>query len=612
MPGSVLFRLLAARIDGFVPPSLLARSPEDARRARLGVGMAFLMVPVFVVLVLVHLASGNVREAALNGVLLLCLASAPYILRATGRLLPVVNGMLALAFGIVVAAAVFARGAGITAATVALAEIPLFATLLGGVRVGAVWAILSVLASAAIGVLGWLHVITGALPKENSLYDDHASLVVIIATLFVVGVMYEFRKDESVRHIEGLEEERRRFDRERIEAKAEAIVLRSERLASMGRLAAAAAHEINNPLSYVANNLAFLKRSLEAPSGESGEAIDEALDGVDRIRRIVADLGTLSRNEPDVVQPVDVERALRTALKMAEIHTKRKARVETRIGPMPPVMASESRLVQAVLNLLVNAAQAIPEGRVSENEIAVTASSVDGMVVIEIRDTGIGIAPDLLGQVKEAFFTTKALGEGTGLGLTLADGIIRRYGGTLDLDSGPHGTTARVILEAAPDGVTASSRVDSADSAPGSVPRSKVLVVDDEPLVARAFSRILRGHEVTLESSGRAAVTRLLSGERFDVVFCDVMMPDVSGMGVHEALLRERPELAASIVFMTGGTFTDRAAKFRASVSNTFIDKPIDSARVLAILAARRNAREDGRESSATTSATHSSSTPPG
>jgi signal transduction histidine kinase/ActR/RegA family two-component response regulator len=581
---------LGAHVERAVPPALLRDSPEEARRARLAVAVALLMVPVFGVLAATHAAFGNWREAALDVVLAVGCAVVPTALRAVGRLAPVLNAVLALVFAMVVLAAVVARGAGMSAATVALAEIPLFATLLGGIRTGAAWALLSTVAGLVIGWLGHLHLIVERVPRETVLYDEHSSLLVITATLFSIGALYEMRKNESLRHIALLEEERRRGERERIRVEAEVEAARNDRLTSMGRLAASAAHEINNPLSYVGNNLEFIRRALseQRAAVELMDAVSEASEGVARIGRIVADLQILAQRDEEHGQAVDVEQALRTALKLAEGQTRAKARVRQQIEPVPRVLADDARLVQVLLNLVLNAAQAIPEGHADSNEISVTVAPFGpGHVAIEVRDTGSGIAPELLDKVKEPFFTTKPIGKGTGLGLSLCDGIVRRYGGRLELESGPGWTLVRVVLEVSPP--------DASDSAPpvsAVVPGPRatplhILIVDDEPLVARALARILRGHEVTVVHSGRAALERLSTGEPFDLVFCDVMMPDLSGMEVHAALLRDRPERLDSLVFMTGGTFTERAAAFRESVKNVFLDKPIVAREVLSLVAER-------------------------
>jgi signal transduction histidine kinase len=578
-------------IDRYAPPELFPESPDDAHRARLFVGIALLLTPVIAVLSFVRIAYADFRGCVLNGLLAGSLALTPWLLRKTKRLALAVNSVLGFAYIIVVAGALFARGAGLTSATVALAELPLFGALLGGVRSGAHWAVLATLTGLVIGLLGHYSFISDRLPQANALFDDHATLVVITVTLFLIGALFEYWREEGQRQIAALEKEKHRAEREHLEAKADADLARAERLASMGRLAAAAAHEINNPLSYVANNLDFLRGTLPGADGESVEAVREAQDGVDRIRRIVAELGSLSRGEPDSVESVDAVAAILTALRMSQGHTRQKARVTTYFEAVPHVAANELRLVQALLNLVVNAAQAIAEGHVSTNRIDVSVRpSESDFVCIEVRDTGSGIAPEVLENVKEPFFTTKPLGEGTGLGLALADGIVRRYGGRLELESSHAGTAARVFLRVshAEPPARLSTR---AALPPGPVTQPlRVLVIDDEPLVARAFARILRGHDITLAVSGREALALLLGDKHYDLVFCDVMMPDLSGMGVFHALRPERPDLADELVFMTGGTFTELARTFRQTVNNRFIEKPIDPVVVSDLIRERTDA----------------------
>lgn len=552
------------------------------------------MVLVFLVLAATHAIAGSGREAVINVALSVIMLAGPYIVRRTGHFVAVLNLVLALVFAAVVSLSLSARGAGLTAATVALAEVPLFATLLGGVRVGSVWAALSLAAGVVIGLLGRAGLIADRAPPGGRLFDEHASLAIITATLFGVAALYERRKVAALRTIAALDEERRRAEAGRIRAAADAEVARAERLASLGRIAAAAAHEINNPLAFVTAGIEHALGNLgPAAAPDVREALGDALDGARRIRRIVEDLRVGTRPGEEEVATVDAARAARTALKMAEGHTRSRARVRVDLPALPLVVGQESRLVQVFLNLVVNAAEAIPEGRRDAHEIAVTGREEGDAVVIEVRDTGAGIAGDILARVKEPFFTTKPVGEGTGLGLSLCENIVRGYGGAIDLDSRPGATVARVTLRVsreapAPAPAPAAPPAPDAQEARGDVLR--VLIVDDEPLVARALARLLSPHAVTVAGSGRDGLRRLREGT-FDVIFCDLMMPDLSGMDVYAELRGSDPAVADAIVFMTGGAFTDRATDFRASIANPFLDKPLDRAAVRRLVEARAAAR---------------------
>jgi CheY-like chemotaxis protein len=252
---------------------------------------------------------------------------------------------------------------------------------------------------------------------------------------------------------------------------------------------------------------------------------------------------------------------------------------------LPRVVGSESRLVQVFLNLLVNAAQAMPEGRVRDHEIAIAARTAGDRVLVDVSDDGRGIPPELIDRVMEPFFTTKAVGEGTGLGLALCEGIVRSFGGSMAIESVPGRTVVTI-------GLPMAVAPPSPSPIPPPVLRSasdagwRVLVVDDEDDVARAIGRLLPPQAVTVVHSGREALALLSEGQRFDLILCDVMMPDLTGMDVFERLRTANREAAEAMVFMTAGTFTERTQRFRASVPNIFLDKPIAMTTLRALMAA--------------------------
>ncbi|HLM75125.1 MAG TPA: ATP-binding protein, partial [Polyangiaceae bacterium] len=212
---------------------------------------------------------------------------------------------------------------------------------------------------------------------------------------------------------------------------AEARLFVADRMASLGTMAAGVAHEINNPLSYVMANVSHVltelgRRAADAPDAyrDALEALDEALEGVERIRRIVADLKTFSRPDDDGAVTLDVRRVLDSCANMAQNEIKHRAKLVKEYAVTPPVRGSDARLGQVFLNLLVNAAQAIPMGHASENEIRLkTRVREGGRVVIEVTDTGPGIPPEVLPKIFDPFFTTKPVGEGTGLGLSICHAI---------------------------------------------------------------------------------------------------------------------------------------------------------------------------------------------
>ncbi|HEY8143533.1 MAG TPA: ATP-binding protein [Kofleriaceae bacterium] len=237
----------------------------------------------------------------------------------------------------------------------------------------------------------------------------------------------------------------------------------SERLASLGTLAAGVGHEINNPLTYIVSNLAVAQRELAALSGaEELAAIRERLAavtrkiadasyGADRVREIVRDLRSLSAGH-EVNDSVDLASVIDRALRLTDHELRQHAVVTREIGPMPPVLGSEGSLVQVMVNLLMNAAQAIPPGNPDGHRIGVEATTADdGSARIEVSDSGDGIAPEALDRIFDPFFTTKEVGTGTGLGLAISHRIVTGLGGDIEVRSEVgRGSRFRVILPAAP------------------------------------------------------------------------------------------------------------------------------------------------------------------
>ncbi len=365
----------------------------------------------------------------------------------------------------------------------------------------------------------------------------------------------------------------------------EVSLAQSERMACMGMLAAGVAHEINNPLAYVMLHL-------EAIQGQLGELVDRgadpeidewvssALEGTGRIASIVRDLKSFSRVDSVTPQLLDLRRIVDGAATMARNEIKHRARLVRAYDAIPPVLGNEGRLSQVFLNLLVNAAQAIPSGDAEDNEIRVEIGAEDQRVVVRVRDSGRGLEPGAAERALEPFFTTKAQGEGTGLGLAICQRILTEHGGTIALDSVVGvGTEVTVRLPAAVEVCSQEPFEDEPDAAPlGDGRRCRVLVVDDEPSLCRSLARALRrDHDVVIAASGQQARRILGEDWGFDVVLCDVMMPRCSGMALHGWMERELPELLPRLIFMTGGAFTTEARRFLADVENIRLDKPFDN-----------------------------------
>jgi PAS domain S-box-containing protein len=390
----------------------------------------------------------------------------------------------------------------------------------------------------------------------------------------------------------------------RIDVKA----LHADRMAALGTLAAGVAHEVNNPLGFTLANVAFALEELsrmetelvpseDDPDGATEarlagvrlrmppvlEALQEARQGSERVRLLMRDLKMFAGGDGARAVDVDLRRVIESSINMAYSAIRRRARLVKDYRAVPTVAGNEARLAQVFLNLFINAAEAIREGDPEREEIRVVlATDREGWCIVEVSDTGRGIAPEHLAGVFDPFFSTKP-GSGTGLGLSICHAVVAGMGGQIAVESRlAKGTTFRVQLPIAKDEAMP-SRAKRTSIRPAR--RARVLVIDDEPMMARAVQRMLASeHEVEAMTDPVSALERLRDGARYDVILCDLMMPILSGMDVYEALLAIDVTQAQGMVFMTGGAYTPRAAEFLESVGNPYLEKPLDRAALQAVL----------------------------
>ncbi|WP_375742377.1 MASE1 domain-containing protein [Corallococcus interemptor] len=372
----------------------------------------------------------------------------------------------------------------------------------------------------------------------------------------------------------------------------QARLVAAERVAAVGTLAAGVGHEINNPLAYLALNLEAARKSLAGEGAQAPQAVRDALvsvrgaqEGAERIRLIVRDLQVFSREGAPERGLVDLNALVPPAVRVVLHALRSRARLVEDFGPVPRVLGSEARLGQVLLNLLVNALQAIPEGEPGRHEVRVrTGTDASGHARVEVEDTGGGIPPDVLPRIFDPFFTTKGNDEGTGLGLAICQQIVRTHGGELRVHSAPgQGATFTLLLPPAPVQSAGSlvplhavARDEEAPETAASGRRGRVLIVDDEPRLAQSMRLLLEpGHDVVTVTRGEDALARVAAGESFDVVLCDLQMPGMDGIAVYRRLQSEAPALASRVVFISGGASSPEARAFVEAVAQRVLEKPV-------------------------------------
>ena len=410
-------------------------------------------------------------------------------------------------------------------------------------------------------------------------------------------------------------------------------IAQMDRMITAGTLAAGVAHEINNPLAYVASNVEYLLEKVAEGDIDRDTLLTSLEDvhyGTRRVRKIVDDLRDLSRAPTDTIYPVDIATILDSTLLMVEHRVQQRSRLIRDIDDLPSAMLNESGLSQVLLNLFVNAVQAIEPGAPDTNLVRVSAKRADTNLIITIEDSGKGIAPEQLERIFEPFYTTKPIGEGTGLGLSICRKIIAEMNGDIEVESTPgQGTTFRLIiptrwlsrsaeptagLSATPHTGNCSPssppevRDDRAPAAhpPSSEPGSRagtpvdattphdedapapagVFLIDDNAMLLRALKRQLKSR-VTLHTfeSAAEALDAIKAGADPRLIVCDVEMPAIGGARLYQQLREEHPALAERMIFMTGGAYSAESKRFLESDDFTVLSKPFPSAELETLIA---------------------------
>jgi CheY-like chemotaxis protein len=359
--------------------------------------------------------------------------------------------------------------------------------------------------------------------------------------------------------------------------RTEEALRQNERLASLGRLLAGVAHELNNPLSVIIGHAALLRRHLPAgPTLTRAEKIEAAAE---RCARIVANFLTLARQRPPRRAPTDLNRMLRETVDLLayQLNVDDIAVMLELADDVPLVWTDVDQMQQVALNLVVNAQHAM-RTTAGPRRLTVT-SRYDPRrqrVAFAVADTGPGVPPELRLRIFEPFFTTKDVGMGSGLGLSLCRGIVEAHRGSIEV-RGRDGEGAVFVVE-----LPVTDEGDSAIPEPALAAREivrgkRILVVDDEPLVAEVLAEMLAAddHEVTIAPNGAVALEKI-SADRFDLVITDIKMPDLDGPGLYRALALGDAGLRQRLVFITGDTLSTETRQFVEMTGAPRLVKPFD------------------------------------
>ena len=387
----------------------------------------------------------------------------------------------------------------------------------------------------------------------------------------------------------------------------DARLLAADRMASVGMLASGIAHEIKNPLAALSANVELAlgeasnvcantsgaeRRALQRLLAELSDA-DECSG---RIRHVVHDLDILTRTDSLPSTPVDLNTILDTALRITANQVRHSATIERNFSEVPAVLGDEARLGQLFRNLIMNAVASIPSGDAATNRITITTHiGTAHRVIVDIADTGRGMDPNVARRLFSALFTTKPLGPGIGLGLAICHRIVSSLGGRISARSSPgEGSIFRVELPSAPhDAPVVSATPTQAKPRPSDLRRGRLLIIDDDRLVLKMLTRLFeKDHETVSTASASDALQIIVDQGPFDLIFCDLMMPNTNGMTFFEKLTKNSPQQADRVIFITGGAFSAEAQRFLEGVPNAHVAKPFDLDAVRALVQKRVNENE--------------------
>lgn len=370
------------------------------------------------------------------------------------------------------------------------------------------------------------------------------------------------------------------------------MLFQNEKMSALGELLAGVAHELNNPLSIVVGHALMLRE--EASDPETLRRIEKISGAAERSAKIVKTFLAMARQQPTRMERIDIQSVISTAVDVAGYGRQGETLEIVRTLPddLPDIVADSDQITQVIINLVINAEQAIAgSGTGDRIDVSARLGRSGDSVEIVVKDNGPGVPDKIKGRVFEPFFTTKEVGDGTGIGLAFCHRIIHSHGGQIWLDQ-DYATGCRFVI--ALPLATAAVGEDEEEDIPSRTARARrVLVVDDEPDVAELVAEILKkeGFAVDLAASGADALKRL-EGHSYDVVLSDLNMPGVDGRGLYEGMKNVCPDLAGRIAFITGDTMGAASQKLLKETKRPHLEKPVSPAELRELVYGLLNGEE--------------------
>jgi len=356
----------------------------------------------------------------------------------------------------------------------------------------------------------------------------------------------------------------------------------TEKIALLGRLAASVGHEVNNPATILSLGIGEMLAELDTEEtkrrgdpflSRMRRNLLECDEAVGRIGNIANGMRGFGRPGVSNVEEVDLAELARTALQLTRNDIRHGAVIQESLATVPPVLAGRGELVQVLVNLMLNAAEAMRDLPLSDSRLTVLCSLDGDEVVVAVEDSGPGVPVEQGEQIFDPFYSTKGTGA-LGLGLAISREIVQRNSGTLEVGDAPGGGARFAVRLPVAANTSAESGLGTRSQA---ATVRRVLVIDDEAALCRVLARILKsaGHDAVIANSGEVALKILRQDQGFDAIVCDLMMPGISGVEVLQFLEDNHPELLPRTMILTGGALNAPATRAIRQHSKRVVQKPV-------------------------------------